>query len=113
MDQKANGISVLFGQFGLAGLERLTPTTTRRPTLVMPLVVLRGLDARGQGSKSISKVISVFIKVISVLCYYLTAASIRQADVRFTRRVRPSRPRGRGEIESYVEPSDGPEHLEK
>ena len=42
-----------------------------------------------------------------------TESWFRQADVRFTRRVRPSRPRGRGEIESYVEPSDGPEHLEK
>ena len=35
----------------MEGLERLTPTTTRRPTLVMPLVVLRGLDARDETAK--------------------------------------------------------------
>ena len=42
-----------------------------------------------------------------------TESWFRQADVRFTRRFGWAGARGRGEIESYVEPSDGPEHLEK
>ena len=67
-----------FGAFGAVVRPRRTPSS--RSTLEDERVLVRSLRERGSKFKSPGRCqrLDLFIKVISVLCYYLTDASYKQ-----------------------------------